>query len=123
MKTPLIICGLAIVIFAACKKDRTCSCTLTKTGTSTTTASISLSVTIPGVPIPLPPIAYDTTEVTAVGETQSIDRKMKEVSKKQGDYNCVSYSEPYTETTHNVVTNFTLTTTETGTKDYSCKLK
>lgn len=120
----LTLCVFTISLLAvACKKDRTCTCTITKNGTSTTTAVITASISVPGLPIPIPPITFDTTFSTPVSESQNADRKMKDVRKKAAQQNCISYSEPYTETTYNIVPNFSLTTTNTGTKDYNCKLK
>ncbi|MGZ3900165.1 MAG: hypothetical protein ACXVNM_04845 [Bacteroidia bacterium] len=123
MRTPIVFCFLAAIFFVACKKDRTCTCTVSKNGTSTTTALITASITIPGVPIPLPPITFDTTSTIPVSESQTFDRKMKDVKKKEANYNCVSYTEPYTETTYNIVPSFSLTTISQGTREYKCSLK
>ncbi|MBA3663148.1 MAG: hypothetical protein H0W61_02935 [Bacteroidetes bacterium] len=122
MKIPLLFCSIAVILLA-CEKDRTCKCTITKTGTSTTTAHISASITIPGIPFPLPPITFDTTSSTGVNESQIVERKMIKVKKREASYNCISYTEPYNETTYNIVPNFSLTTNSVGTKEYKCDLK
>lgn len=121
-KLSLSLITIALILIS-CKKDRTCNCTVTKNGTSTTTAVITASVTLPGLPIPIPPIGFDTTFTTPVNESQSVDRKMKEVKKRDAKQNCISYTEPYDETTYNVVPNFSLTTRNSGTREYKCELK
>ncbi|MBI2722721.1 MAG: hypothetical protein HYX39_11160 [Bacteroidetes bacterium] len=50
-------------------------------------------------------------------------KNRKSVKKKEARYNCVSYTEPYSETTYNIVPNFSLTTVSSGTKEYKCELK
>jgi len=123
MRTPIVLGFAVVLFFAACKKDRTCTCTVTKNGTSTTTAVITASIAIPGVPIPLPPVSFDTTSTTVISESQTFDRKMKNVKKKEAAYNCTSYSEPYSETTYNIVPDFSLITVSQGTREYKCELK
>ncbi len=117
-----IVFALACLTFVACKKDRTCSCTYTKTGTSTTTAKADI-ILIPGFPTPL----ADTSFVTPVNEVQNTDKKIEKVNKRDAKSNCISYSEPYTETTLTSVPsasfNLSIIITNTGTKRYSCKLK
>jgi len=106
-------------VFLACKKeDRTCSCTVTKTGTSTTLAALTISVPIVGnVPV------IDTSFVTAVADVFVYDRVIKDVTKKEGKYSCLSYNEPYKDITTNAAPPLLLTTTEEGTRAYDCKLK
>src|ERR1700759_1445370 len=87
------ITSIIILFIASCKKDRTCSCTVTKTGTSTTTGKADI-VILPGFPTNL----ADTSFVTPVNEAQVIDRKLENVTKRSAKNNCISYSEPYTET-------------------------
>lgn len=123
MKTSILTCLLAAFILIACKKDRTCTCTITKNGTSTTTANINATFTFSGVPFPLPPFTFDTTSTTSVNETQVVAKNMKDVKKKEASYNCVSYTEPYNETSYNIVPNFSLTTVSSGSKEYKCELK
>jgi len=122
-KIAIATCAFVVVAFASCKKDRTCTCTVTKNGTSTTTAQITASITIPGLPLPLPGLGIDTTFSSPVSESQVVDRKMTKLSKRAASQNCISYSEPYSETTYNIVPSFTLTSTNAGTKEYKCELK
>src|ERR1051326_1935085 len=97
MKKVSIAVAMLAMSFVACKKeDRTCTCTVTKSGTSTTTAALTFSVAIIGnVPI------IDTSFVTGVADSFTYDRVIKDATKKQGKANCISYSEPYKETTTN----------------------
>ncbi len=106
-------------VFLACKKeDRTCTCTVSKIGTSTTRAALTFSIPIVGnVPV------IDTSFVTTVSDVFTYDRVIKKVTKKQGEYNCYSYTEPYKNITTNDAPPLTLITTEEGTKSYDCKLK
>lgn len=121
MKTYFFLSVVALLSFS-CKKDRTCTCTITKTGASTTTGKAEL-VLFPGFPTPL----ADTSFVTTVNETQAVDKKIEKVTKRTAQSNCVSYSEPYNETTLTSVPsasfNLSITVTNTGTKHYDCKLK
>lgn len=112
---------LAISVFS-CKKDRTCSCTVTKTGTSTTTGKADLML-IAGFPIPL----ADTSFATNVYETQSVDKKMEKVTKRAAKNNCISYTEPYSETVLTAVPassfNLSVIVVNKGEKKYTCELK
>jgi hypothetical protein len=120
MKKIVIAAIVLCNVFLACKKeeDRTCQCTVTKSGTSTTTAKLSFSVAIIGeIPI------LDTSFVTQVSQVNNVDVTLTKVTKKQAQYNCISYKEPYNETTMNTAPPLTLTTTDAGTRTYDCKLK
>lgn len=121
MKNYFVITFVALLAFA-CKKDRTCTCTITKTGTSTTTGKADL-ILFPGFPTPL----ADTSFVTNINETQVVDKKIEKVTKQTAKNNCISYSEPYNETTLTSVPsasfNLSIIVTNSGTKDYDCKLK
>ncbi|MEO6303303.1 MAG: hypothetical protein ABIP51_09020 [Bacteroidia bacterium] len=116
------ILAFIVVIIGACKKDRICSCTVTKTGTSTTTGKAEI-VLFPGFPTPL----ADTSFVTNINETQSVDKKLEKVTKRAGKNNCISYSEPYNETTLTSVPassfNLSVSVTDKGDKHYKCELK
>jgi len=121
MKNYLIL-GLVALTIISCKKDRTCSCTITKTGTSTTTGKADLML-LPGFPIPL----ADTSFITSVNETLSADKKMEKVTKRAAKNNCISYSEPYSETILTSVPassfNLTVSVTNKGDRHYTCELK
>jgi hypothetical protein len=123
IKKTIFLCLATAFVIMSCEKDRTCSCTMTKTGTATTSAVITVSLTSTLIPIPLPPITYDTTFSSPVNESQTFDRKIESVKKKSAETNCISYTEPYVENTYNIVPNFTMTTTNSGEKKYSCELK
>jgi len=120
MKNSFIVVAVALVVFA-CKKDRTCTCTITKTGTSTTTGKADLEL-FPGFPTTL----ADTSFATNVNETQIVDKKIENVSKRTAKNNCVSYTEPYNETTLTSVPassfNLSVVVTNKGDKHYDCKL-
>lgn len=116
MKKTAIIALLSLSVYA-CKKDRTCSCTITKSGNSTTTASADLF----GLPL------ADTSFVTPVMDIQKGDTKYKKVTRRAAKANCISYEEPYNETTLTSVPassiNLTIRITDVGTKKYDCTLK
>ncbi|MBA3679843.1 MAG: hypothetical protein H0W73_01445 [Bacteroidetes bacterium] len=120
MKNYFILAAVALVFFA-CKKDRTCTCTVKKTGTSTTTGKAEL-ILFPGFPTTL----ADTSFVTDVNDVQTVDRKLEKVTKRTAKNNCISYSEPYSETTLTSVPassfNLSVVVTDKGTKHYDCKL-
>lgn len=121
MKNYLTV-AIIILLITSCKKDRTCSCTVTKTGTSTTTGKAEI-VLFPGFPTPL----ADTSFVTNVNETQIVDTKIEKVTKRKAKNNCISYTEPYNETTLTSVPassfNLSVNVTETGNRHYTCDLK
>ena len=119
MKKVIVSAIVLTNVFLACKKeDRTCSCTVSTIGTSTTTAALTVSLPIIGnVPV------VDTSFVTTVSDVFTYDRVIKKVTKKQGKYNCYSYSEPYRNKVTNSAPPLSLVTTEEGTKSYDCKLK
>ncbi len=111
------------VLFASCKKDRTCECTVTRTGTSTTNGKVEAAL-IPGFPTVS---LADTTFTTNVYDIQIIPKKMTKVTKRAAESNCVSYTQPYTEKTLTSVPassfNLAVTITETGEEKYDCTLK
>ncbi len=113
---------LITLVFCACKKDRVCSCTVIKTGTSTTKAKGSL-VLFAGFSTNI----ADTTITTNVTEVQVIEKEMKEVSKKTAKNNCISYTEPYSETIPTSVPstsfNLSIVVENKGEKKYDCELK
>lgn len=121
MKNNLILIAVLAFAFVACKKDRTCSCTVTKTADSKTSGKVSMA--LGGFPVPL----ADTTFSQPLTEITTVDRELKKVSKGTAKQNCFSYTEPYTDKTMIAVPassfNLVVEVTETGTKDYSCKLK
>ncbi|MDO9000745.1 MAG: hypothetical protein Q7W45_13335 [Bacteroidota bacterium] len=121
MKNYFILAAISLIIFS-CKKDRVCSCTITKTGTSTTTGKAEL-VIIPGFPLDL----ADTSFVTNINETQSVDKKIEKVTKRRAKNNCISYTEPYNETILTSVPassfNLSVIVTNKGDKHYACELK
>jgi len=120
MKKIILFSILSLVLFS-CKKDRTCSCTVTKTGTSTTNGHFEVTV-IPGFPV-----TQDSSFVSQINDVQSVDKKLEKVTKQTAKNNCVSYTEPYNETTLTSVPGTTvsisITVTDVGNKRYSCKLK
>ncbi len=120
MKKYFILASVVLIAFA-CKKDRTCTCTVTKTGTSTTTGKASLEL-FPGFPTTL----ADTSFFTNINETQLVDKKIEKVTKRTAKNNCISYSEPYNETTLTSVPassfNLSVIVTNKGDKHYDCKL-
>ncbi len=122
MKKVIAIMCLITLVFCACKKDRVCSCTVIKTGTSTTKAKGSL-VLFAGFSTNI----ADTTITTNVTEVQVIEKEMKEVSKKTAKNNCISYTEPYSETIPTSVPstsfNLSIVVENKGEKKYDCELK
>ena len=118
MKKVILAAIIISNIFLACKKDRTCSCTVTKTGTSTTTAALTFSVPLLGnVPV------IDTSFVTPVNESQSVDKTLTKVTKRAAKNNCISYKEPYNERSINEAPPLQLTTIAKGDRVYTCTLK
>jgi hypothetical protein len=117
---PFSVC-LIVMALMACKKDRTCHCTMTKTGTSTTHGSAN--EVLLGFPVSL----ADTSFTTPVNDIQVYDRKINKATKSTAANNCVSYSEPYKETTLTSVPassfNLSVEVTNEGTVSYDCKLK
>ena len=105
----------------ACKKDRTCTCTHTKTGTSTTQGKVEQVFL--GFPFTL----ADTSFTNPVNEIQIYDKKIIKVTKQTAKKNCVSYSQPYTETTLTSVPaasfNLSVIVTNKGEEKYDCTLK
>jgi len=117
----IIVLAFVTLIFVACKKDRTCACIVTKTGTSTTTGKVDAIFF--GFPTPL----ADTSFVTNINESQSVDKKIENATKMRAKNNCISYSEPYTETVLTSVPassfNLSVIVTNKGEKKYDCELK
>lgn len=118
----IIVIALTSLILFSCKKDRTCSCTITKTGTSTTTAKADI-ILFPGFPTPL----ADTSFITPVNEVQNVDKKIVKTTKMRAKNNCISYTEPYSETVLTSVPassfNLSVIVTNKGDKKYACALK
>lgn len=112
---------LAATLFVACKKDRTCSCTVTRVGTSTTEGKVDQVLF--GFPVSL----ADTSFTQDVNDIQTYDKQIKKVTKKSGESNCTSYSQPYNDKTMMSVPaasfNLVINVTEKGTETYNCKLK
>lgn len=120
----IILLG-SIMILGACRKDRTCNCTVTEEGTTTTrnqTPGTSIAIS------PLPPIeivkAMDTTIVTPFNNSSEKSIVYRDVKARTAKYNCVSYQENIAENSVQTIPGTaTITTTESGTKTYSCKLE
>jgi len=112
---------VAGIFLPACKKDRTCSCTVTRAGSSTTQGKVVQEIF--GFPITL----ADTSFTQGANSSQVVDKKMTKVTKKTGENNCVSYSQPYNEVTLTSVPassfNMVITVTDKGEETYDCKLK
>jgi len=115
---PLAIC---LIVAMACKKNRTCHCTQTKTGTSTTHGTVN--EVFLGIPVAL----ADTSFSTPINDIQVYDRSINKATKSAASNNCISYSEPYKETTLTSVPassfNLSVEVTNEGTVTYDCKLK
>jgi hypothetical protein len=95
---------------------------VTKTGTSTTTGKADLAL-FPGVNIPL----ADTSFTNNIFEIQFVDKKIEKVTKRRAKNNCVSYTEPYSETVLTSVPassfNLSVVIVDKGEKRYKCELK
>lgn len=122
MKNLIALSLLLTFIFTACKKDRVCSCTITKTGTSTTHGSVGIAI-IPGFATSV----VDTSFSTNVFEIQMVDKKLEKVSKRQAKSNCISYTEPYSESIPTTIPtstfNLSVVVINKGEKHYACDLK
>jgi hypothetical protein len=120
-KISLLAVCLVVVAQLACKKNRTCHCTMTKTGTSTTHGSAD--EVLFGFPVTL----ADTSFSTPINDIQVYDRTINKSTKSAAKNNCISYSEPYKETTLTSVPassfNLSVEVTNEGTVTYDCKLK
>ena len=110
-----------LLLSVSCKKDRTCSCTVTKTGTTTTDGKVSENLI--GFPITL----ADTSFSQPFNDVQIYDKKITNVTKSTAKSNCVSYSQPYSETVLTSVPassfSIVMTVTNRGTEKYDCNLK
>ena len=115
MKNYLILCFIAVFAFA-CKKDRVCECTVTSTITTTRRTQTE------GFPPFLP--STDTTEVISATTIKTEKSIFEKVSKKLTKFNCFDKTTPVDNTSTTYVTGtYTNTTTDKGTKDYSCKIE
>lgn len=110
MKNFLIVMMLSCLI-VSCKKDRVCKCTITTFG-STSTRTVS---ELAGI---------DTTIITPLNSTNEVEMTFEKVSKKKAKFNCFDKKETINESTPNSIPGlFSITITNTGTREHSCDLK
>lgn len=101
----------------ACKKDRVCNCTVTTNGTTTThTQTTGFAPVFDGI---------DTTTSQPLNSSNTTKTTYGKVSKKAMHSNCFATSqESLNESSANTAPGiFTITTTQTGTKKYTCKIE
>ena len=117
MKKLLTITFVTCLIFISCKKDRVCNCTVTTVGTN------NVHTVTPGFPPLLP--TTDTTISSPIYSVNTIKTTYTKVSKKAMRSNCYSKSdETFNESSSNSVPGlFEITTTQMGTRSYSCKVE
>jgi hypothetical protein len=131
MKRSFFLIALLLFVISSCKKERTCSCRIESRGTKTVhNQSASVTVTlnlIPGIPIPpveLVPAKDETSSndyFFITTEKTSYDKIKKGVMKKlcQPDF-----SEDVFDSDVNVIPGTsTVTTTDQGKKNYTCKIE
>ncbi len=112
MKSIVIFILSAGVLFISCKKDRVCSCTVITSGTTSTHTTAMLGAQI------------DTTIVTPLSTTNTNDITYYKVTKKVAQSNCFNKSETINESSQSgFYPIVTIITTNTGTRNYDCKLK
>ncbi|MCC6369403.1 MAG: hypothetical protein IT236_00215 [Bacteroidia bacterium] len=116
MKKYFLFPALALAIIS-CKKDRVCNCTITVQGTT-----ISRTQTLG-----LPPLlnGTDTTITQPLFTINSEKKTYNKVREKDMRKTCFSTSsESINQSSNNVVPGiYTITTTQTGTKTYDCKIE
>ena len=98
----LLTLAFAMIGFASCKKDRTCTCTGTKTDVTTTTNG---SVT--------------TTSTTSAPEAYSVKLSNTTKAAAKGSAECISRTEKSSSTS----VNGSITTKDETTTDITCTLK
>jgi len=131
MKKHVIAVALLGLAFAACKKDHTCDCTVTTDGVTTTRTQItglSLdSIPLGVISIPLPSLlpARDTTTQQPLHNVNTRKTTYSKVSMSDMRAACYASS---VETLNDFSVNqapgiYTVTTTQSGTKTYDCKIE
>ena len=116
MKSFSYALAVIVLFLVGCRKDRTCVCSITSTGFTTTRTQT------PGIP---PLLAEsDTTIVSPLNSLSTSNTKYNKVSKHDMRSNCrESSSETFHESSVNQVPGiFTITTSQSGIKSYSCKI-
>src|SRR4051812_19863124 len=126
MLRSLVYLILALPVFFSCKKERTCSCTVIENGTRTVVqeqAAVSFTV-FPGIPpIELIPARTDTTN-TPFSFASVEDLNYKKISKGNMKQVCeLTSSEGINKTSQVITSTSTITTTDVGTRESSCKIK
>lgn len=116
MRSVAFTLALCCLLLLGCKKDRTCICTITSTGSTNTRTQT------PGIP---PLLAEsDTTILSPINSVTGSNTKYNKLSKRDMRNNCpASASETFNESSVNQVPGiFTITTTQSGIRSYSCKI-
>lgn len=117
MKNYLVALTLCCFAVISCKKDYTCSCTVTTNGSTTTrTQSAGFEPFISGT---------DTTTTQPLYQVNTEKRSYTKVSKSDMRSNCFTKSvESLNQSsTSNTAGIYTITTTQSGTKTYDCKIE
>jgi hypothetical protein len=117
MNVKTISSAVFILLLFSCTKNRVCNCTITSQGTTNTTTYTS------GIPGVVPEGSVTTT--TPFYTTNTVKTKYSKVSKYDMRSVCFTSSEEsINSTTNNSAPGlYSVVTTETGTKSYSCKIE
>lgn len=111
MKHLTALLCLSLVIFSSCRKDRVCKCTVSAIGI-TSTRAVS------------PAAGIDSTFIVPLNNTTQNEITYKKVSKRRAKNNCVQKEEDFSDKTSNGIPGvFSLDITNSGTRDYDCKLE
>lgn len=121
-----------MILFAACKKERTCTCEITTSGNVSSHAvsnGLSFSIGNIGLPIPIPPItivaAKDTNFVTPYSYSSTSKETYDKISKRSIKGTCPSATEESINSTSTDIMpgSYTVTSTNVGTRTGKCSIE
>ena len=125
-----------IILFTACKKERTCTCEITTSGSVnshvvTNGLSFSIDGSALGLPFPVnfPPITLaaskDTNLVTPYSYNSSYKETYDKTSKRSIKRSCPSSTEESINKSYTTIVpgSYTVTSNEVGTERGSCAIK
>lgn len=110
MNFKLFIFIIFCISFYACNKDYVCNCKIITIGTTTVNANVNL-------------IGIDTTIITPLYTENNKTTNFYNVSSNTAECNCINKTETINETTPTSIPGFfNVTSTNQGTRSYSCEL-
>ncbi len=111
MKNLAALLLLSALAFSSCKKDRVCNCTVSTIGLTTTHAVSEAA-------------GVDTTFVTPLNTRDENKSTLRKVTKRRAKNNCIKKDDDFSERTNNNIPGFfSLSITNSGTREYDCKLQ